>query len=118
MMARVLAALLLTDRQTMTAGESSDHLQANSGAISGPVKMLTSVVGRLCAYACQGRRMGYAVHQPERSDLGDAGDRRRRDRQCWTESIAGQRLTQMHDCYAFLVEEIPALVKRRHDKSP
>ena len=43
MTARVLATLLFTEQPTMTAGDLGERLQASSGAISGAVKMLTSV---------------------------------------------------------------------------
>ena len=43
MTARVLATLLFTEQPTMTMGELADRLQASSGAISGAIKMLTSV---------------------------------------------------------------------------
>src|SRR6201991_4746496 len=43
MTARVLATLLFTEQPTMTAAELSDRLQASSGAISGSIRMLTSV---------------------------------------------------------------------------
>src|SRR5687768_3577292 len=43
MTARVLAALLFTEQPTMTMGELADCLLASSGAISGALKMLTSV---------------------------------------------------------------------------
>src|SRR5437879_8644749 len=43
MTARVLATLLFTEQPTMTAGEIAERLQASAGAISGAVKMLTSV---------------------------------------------------------------------------
>ena len=43
MTARVLAALLFTDQPAMKAGDLGARLQDSSGAISGAVKMLTSV---------------------------------------------------------------------------
>lgn len=43
MTARVLASLLFTEQASVTMGELADPLQASSGAISGAVKMLTSV---------------------------------------------------------------------------
>ena len=43
MTARVLAALLFTEQPTMTMGELADRLRASPGAISGALKMLTSV---------------------------------------------------------------------------
>ena len=39
----MLAALLFTERSTITMGELAERLQASSGAISGAIKMLTSV---------------------------------------------------------------------------
>ena len=43
MTARVLAALLFTEQPAMTMSELADRLQASSGAMSGAIKMLTSV---------------------------------------------------------------------------
>lgn len=83
MTARVLAALLFTEQPAMTAGDLGARLQASSGAISGAVKMLTSVglVERVPAPASR-------------------------------DSLARQRLTQMRDFYNFLFEEIPPLLDR------
>ncbi len=43
MTARVLAALLFTEQPSMTMAELAEQLDASSGAISGAIKMLTSV---------------------------------------------------------------------------
>ena len=43
MTARVLATLLFTEQPTMTMGELAEQLRASPGAISGAIKMLTSV---------------------------------------------------------------------------
>ena len=43
MTARVLASLLFTEQPTMTMGELAGQLRASTGAISGALKMLTSV---------------------------------------------------------------------------
>ena len=122
MTARVLATLLFTEQQTMTMGELADRLQASAGAISGAIKMLTSVglVERVPAPAQPPgplpptrRRVGGVVHEPERGDPSDAGRCRGRHRgRSDGDSLARRRLTQMRDFYAFLLAEIPALLDR------
>ena len=126
MTARVLAALLFTEQPTMTMGELSDRLQASSGAISGAIKMLTSVglVERVPAPAS--RRDHYRLrddawallytNQNEvvaamqaAAEAGIAATGR--------DSLAGRRLAQMRDFYAFLLGEIPALLDRWHHQS-
>ena len=127
MTARVLAALLFTERPTMTMGELADRLQASSGAISGATKMLTSVglVERVPAPAS--RRDHYrlrddawavlltnqnvvisAMQTAAEAGIAATGD----------DSLARQRLTQMRDFYAFLLSEIPALVDRWRQQAP
>jgi MarR family len=124
MTARVLAALLFTEQPTMTMGELADQLKASSGAISGATKMLTSV--------------GLAERVPAPTSRRD---HRLRD-DAWAllftnqnavisamlaaaeggiaatghDSLAGRRLTQMRDFYAFLLSEIPALLNRWHQQ--
>ena len=114
--ARVLAALLFTEQPTMTMGELSDRLQASSGAISGAIKMLTSVglVERVPAPAS--RRDHYRLrddawallytNQNEvvaamqaAAEAGIAATGR--------DSLAGRRLAQMRDFYA----SKPAMVR-------
>jgi DNA-binding MarR family transcriptional regulator len=121
MTARVLAALLFTDQPTMTMGELAVLLQASSGAISGAVKMLTSVGLVERVPAPSSRRDHYrlrddawallytnqnAVLAPmlaaAEAGIAAAGH----------DSLAGRRLTQMRDFYAFLLAEIPALLDR------
>ena len=126
MTARVLAALLFTEQPTTTAGELADRLQASAGAISGAIKMLTSVglVERVPAPAqppgslpAARQRMGGPVHQSERSARRDAeGGRGRRGGGRRGGSLAHHRLTQMRDFYDFLLSEIPALLDRWHEE--
>jgi hypothetical protein len=61
MTARVLAALLFTEQPTMTMGELADWLLASSGAISGALKMLTSV-GMVERVPAPGSRRGRDSH--------------------------------------------------------
>ncbi len=126
MTARVLAALLFTEQATMTMGDLAERLQASSGAISGAIKMLTSVglVERVPAPAS--RRDHYrlrddawavlftnqnvvmsAMQAAAEAGIAATGD----------DSLARQRLTQMNDFYAFLLSEIPALLDRWHQQA-
>jgi DNA-binding MarR family transcriptional regulator len=126
MTARVLAALLFTEQSTMTAVELSDRLQASSGAISGAIRNLTSVGLAERVPAPASRRDHYrlrdnawaVLYTNQNAVIGamqaaaDAGiNATGRD------SIARQRLTQMRDFYAFLLDELPALLDRWRQRS-
>jgi DNA-binding transcriptional regulator GbsR (MarR family) len=121
MTARVLAALLFTEQPTMTMGELAEQLQASTGAISGSLKMLTSVGLVERAPAPGSRRDHYrlrddawAVQYTNQNEVttavlkaAEAGIEATPEG-----SLPHQRLTQMHDFYAFLLDEIPALLDR------
>jgi DNA-binding transcriptional regulator GbsR (MarR family) len=125
MTARVLATLLFTEQPTMTMGELADRLQASSGAVSGAIKMLTSVglVERVPAPASRRdhyrlRDNAWAVLYTNQNevisamqDAADAGIAA-----IGQDSLARRRLTQMRDFYAFLLAEIPALLDRWHQR--
>ena len=126
MTARVLAALLFTEQPTMTMGELADQLQASSGAISGATKMLTSVGLAERVPAPASRRDHYRLRDDAWALLftnqnavisamlaaAEAGIAA-----TGHDSLAGRRLTQMRDFYAFLLSEIPALLNRWHHQS-
>jgi len=126
MTARVLATLLFTEQPTMTAAELADRLQASSGAISGAVRMLTSVglVERVPAPASRRdhyrlRDNAWAVlYTNQNAVIGamqaaaDAGIKATQEN-----SLARQRLTQMRDFYGFLLDEIPSLLERWRQQS-
>ena len=126
MTARVLAALLFTERATMTMGELAERLQASSGAIYGAIKMLTSAGLVERAPAPASRRDHYrlrddawavlftnqnvvisAMQAAAEAGIAATGD----------DSLARQRLTQMRDFYSFLLSEIPALLDRWHQQA-
>ena len=126
MTARALATLLFTEQPTMTMGELAERLEASSGAISGAIKMLTSVglVERVPVPAS--RRDHYRLRDDAwavlytnqnavisamqaAADVGIAATGH--------DSLAGRRLTEMRDFYAFLLDEIPALLDRWHQLS-
>ena len=126
MTARVLAALLFTEQPTMTMGDLAERLQASSGAISGALKMLTSVglVERVPAPAS--RRDHYRLRDNAWAVLyTNQNEATRRDANAAEAGIAAtddgslarQRLTQMRDFYDFLLEEIPALLDRWYQQS-
>jgi DNA-binding MarR family transcriptional regulator len=121
MTARVLATLLFTEQPSMTMGELADRLEASSGGISGAIKMLTSVglVERVPVPAS--RRDHYRLRDDAWAVLYTNQNAVISAMQAAAEagifatghdSLAGQRLTQMRDFYAFLLGEIPALLDR------
>ena len=126
MTARVLAALLFTEQPAMTAGDLGERLQASSGAISGAVKMLTSVglVERVPAPASRRehyrlRDNAWAIQYTNQNEVTAAVLKAAEAGIAATEdgSLARQRLTQMRDFYNFLFEEIPALLDRWDQRS-
>ena len=126
MTARVLAALLFTEQRTMTMGELADRLRASSGAISGAIKMLTSVGLVERAPAPASRRDHYRLRDNAWAVLYTNQNEVLSAMQCAAEagiaaagqvSLPGQRLTQMRDFYDFLLGEIPALLERWHQQS-
>ena len=126
MTARVLAALLFTDQPTVTAGELGERLKASSGAISGAVKMLTSVglVERVPAPASRRdhyrlRDNAWAIQYTNQNEVTTAVLKAAEAGIAATDDggLARQRLTQMRDFYNFLLEEIPAVLDRWHQQS-
>ena len=126
MTARVLAALLFTEQPTMTAGEVADRLKASSGAISGAIKMLTSVglVERVPAPSSRRdhyrlRDNAWAIQYTNQNEVTSAVLRAAEAGIAATDdgSLARQRLTQMRDFYEFLFEEIPSLLDRWYQRS-
>jgi DNA-binding transcriptional regulator GbsR (MarR family) len=126
MTARVLAALLFTEQPATTAGDLAEQLRASSGAISGAIKMLTSVglVERVPAPASRRdhyrlRDNAWAVQYTNQNEVtvavlkaAEAGIADTADG-----SLARQRLSQMRDFYTFLMDEIPALLDRWYQRS-
>jgi DNA-binding transcriptional regulator GbsR (MarR family) len=109
----------------MTAGELAERLQASSGAISGAIKMLTSVGLVERVPAPKSRRDHYrlrdnawAVQYTNQNRVTSALMKAAEAGIAATDdgSLARQRLTQMRDFYAFLMSEIPALLDRWHQR--
>lgn len=126
MTARVLSALLFTQQPTMTMGDIAEQLQASSGAVSGALKMLTSVglVERVPIRAS--RRDHYRLRDDAWATLftsqnaalsamlqaADAGVAA-----VGPASLAGRRLAQMRDFYTFMLGELPAVLDRWYQRS-
>lgn len=125
MTARVLATLLFTEQASLTMGELSETLHASTGAISGALKMLTSVGLAERVAAPGSRRDHYRLRDNAWAILftgqnetiaamraaADAGIAATD-----SHSPAFQRLAQMRDFYTFLMAEIPALLDRWHEQ--
>ncbi len=121
MTARVLATLLFSEQETITAGEIADRLGASPGSVSGAIKSLVSVglIERVPApgsrrthyrfpddgwarlMSTQNAMIGYMRDAAERGLDTVDGDSRARP-----------RLTEMRDFYAYLMRELPAVIDR------
>jgi DNA-binding MarR family transcriptional regulator len=126
MTARTLATLLFTEQPSMTMGELAQQLHASSGAISGAIKMLSSVGLAERVPAPASRRDHYRLRDDAWATLftnqnvvisamqasAEAGIAA-----TGPDSVARQRLTRMHDFYAFLLDEIPAVLERWQQQS-
>lgn len=126
MTARVLATLLFTEQPTMTAGDLGERLRASSGAISGAVKVLTSVglVERVPAPASRRghyrlRDNAWAIQYTNQNEVTSAVLKAAEAGIAATEDggLARQRLTQMRDFYTFLLDEFAAVLDRWHRRS-
>jgi DNA-binding MarR family transcriptional regulator len=126
MTARVLATLLFTEQPSMTMGELAERLEASSGAISGAIRMLTSVGLAERVPVPASRRDHYRLRDDAWAVLYTNQNAVISAMQAAAEagitatghdSLAGRRLTEMHDFYAFLLGEIPALLDRWHQRS-
>jgi DNA-binding transcriptional regulator GbsR (MarR family) len=118
-MARVMTALLFTQKETMTAGDLCEELQVSSGAISGAIKqlILTGMVERVPAPGS--RRDHYRFRDYAWSTLLSnqnavftvmmetaSGGQRLAE----PDTPLGRRLDEMHDFYSFMYRELSALI--------
>ncbi|MEU6072747.1 MarR family transcriptional regulator [Micromonospora sp. NPDC047074] len=121
MTARVLAALLFTEQDTLTAGEITESLTISSGSVSTALKSLTSV-GLIEKVPAPGSRRehfrfregAWATLMSEQNQLVKV--MREAAEQGITatgeDSVAGRRLGEMRDFYDYLWRELPALIDR------
>ncbi|MGC4745841.1 GbsR/MarR family transcriptional regulator [Micromonospora sp. DT201] len=121
MTARVLAALLFTEQETMTAGEIAETLSISSGSVSTAVKALTTV-GLIERVPAPGsRREHFRLPEGAWATLMSGQNTTVRTMREAAEqgiattgedSIAGRRLVEMRDFYDYLWRELPALIDR------
>ncbi|MCF6385794.1 MarR family transcriptional regulator [Mycobacterium sp. MBM] len=127
MTARVLAALLFTEQSSMTMSELADVLHASAGSISGALKTLTSVGLAERVPAPASRRDHFRLRDNAWATLftnQNATIAAMQSAAAAGITVAGEgsptreRLNQMRDFYAFLMDEIPAVLarwERRHE---
>ncbi|MGB2571920.1 GbsR/MarR family transcriptional regulator [Micromonospora citrea] len=121
MTARVLAALLFTEQETMTAGEIAEALTISSGSVSTALKSLTGI-GLIERVPAPGsRREHFRIRDGAWATLmssqnavvtvmRDAAEQG--IAATGPDSPAGRRLTEMRDFYDYLWREMPALIDR------
>ncbi|MFC3499800.1 GbsR/MarR family transcriptional regulator [Micromonospora krabiensis] len=121
MTARVLAALLFTERDTLTAGEIAETLTISSGSVSTALKSLTSV-GLIEKVPAPGSRRehfrfregAWATLMSEQNQLVKVMREAAEQGIAATgeDSSAGRRLAEMRDFYDYLWRELPAVIDR------
>lgn len=121
MTARVLAALLFTEQETITAGEIAEQLSASRGSVSTAIKALTPV-GLIERVPAPGSRRehyrfpadGWARLMSTQNavvlQMQNAAERG--IDAAGQDSRAGARLADMRDFYAHIMRELPAVIDR------
>lgn len=128
MAGRMWGWLLICDPPEQTAADLAEALQASRGAISGTARILTSA-GMIRRSTRRGDRREYFSAPPEALDsfLENAGRIYRRFREIaerGLDAIADRppasraRLEELRDVFAFVEQEVPAVVDRfLHDRA-
>jgi DNA-binding transcriptional regulator GbsR (MarR family) len=122
MAGRMWGWLLICDPVEQTAGDLADALQASRGAISGTARMLATA-GMIRRTKRGGDRREYFSAPPEVFDqfLANAGRIYRHFREVTERGLAAMadrppadraRLQELHDVFAFVEQEVPAVVDR------
>ena len=126
MPARVFAAILADDAGRLTARELAERLAVSPAAVSGAVRYLTQagMVGR-------GARAGRAATTTASTTTSGTSPTRTAARCCaagsrrWPRAPrrsarppAGRRLAETREFFAFLREELPALMERWRARQP
>ena len=121
MLARVMAALLFSQQDAMTAGDIGDQLGVSSGAMSGALKQLASM-GMIERVPAPGSRREHfrfrdgawatlmsnqnavltLMTAAAQEGLAIAGPH----------TPAGRRLAEMHDFYQYMLSQMPALIEQ------
>jgi hypothetical protein len=125
MVARVLAAFLFSDRESVTAAELGEQLGASAGSISGAITMLRTV-GLIEPAPVPGSRRAHFRMRDDAwatmmssqnamvqvmQEIAEAGVA-----STSPDSPAARRLERMRDFYGYLFAELPALVERWRER--
>lgn len=122
--ARVLAAFLFADTETVTAGDLGGRLGMSSGAVSSAITMLRTVALIERAPA-PGRREHYRMRDDawvtlmSNQNAAVAGLMHAAEHglaESPPGSPAHRRLADMRDFYAYLMRELPGLIDRWHNE--
>lgn len=121
MVARVLAAFLFSDQESLTAGELGEQLGASAGSISGAITMLRTVALIEAAPVPGSRKAHYWMRDDAWATLMTSqnavmalmGEIAATGLAATPEgSPAARRLAQMQDFYAYMLSELPAMIER------
>ena len=122
MAGRMWGWLLICDPAEQTAGDLAEALQASRGAISGTARMLATA-GMIRRTKRGGDRREFFSAPPEVFDqfLSNAGRIYRYFREVTERGLAAMadrpladraRLQELHDVFAFVEQEVPAVIDR------
>jgi DNA-binding transcriptional regulator GbsR (MarR family) len=123
MIARVLAAFLFSDQESVTAAELGEQLGASAGSISGAITMLRTVGLIEPAPVPGSRRAHFRMRDDAWATMMSSQNAMVQVMQEIAEtgvastppgSPAARRLERMRDFYAYLFAELPALIERWH----
>jgi DNA-binding transcriptional regulator GbsR (MarR family) len=121
MIARVLAAFLFSDQESVTAAELGEQLGASAGSISGAITMLRTVGLIEPAPVPGSRRAHFRMRDDAWATMMSSQNAMVQVMQEIAEagvattppgSPAARRLERMRDFYAYLFAELPALIER------
>ncbi|QFG24512.1 GbsR/MarR family transcriptional regulator [Actinomadura sp. WMMB 499] len=119
--ARVLAAFMFADTDSVTAGELADRLGISSGSVSGAIKMLSTVGLIERAPAPGSRREHHRMRDGAWATLMSTQNAAVRAmleaadegiEATGEDSPAARRLHEMRDFYGYMFRELPALIDR------
>ena len=119
--ARVLAAFLFSERESVTAAELGERLGVSAGSISGAITMLRTVGLIEPAPVPGSRRAHYRMRDDAWATMMSSQNAMVQVMQDIAEegiksaapgSPAARRLERMRDFYAYLFAELPALIAR------
>ncbi|MFI0349401.1 GbsR/MarR family transcriptional regulator [Actinomadura sp. 9N407] len=119
--ARVLAAFMFADEDSVTAPDLAERLGISSGSVSGAIKMLSTVGLIERAPAPGSRREHYRLRDGAWATLMSAQNGMvqamfeaadRGIEAAGEDTPAARRLHEMRDFYGFMFRELPTLVER------